>query len=137
MSDPGTMTAGGVSIRSAVPTFLAADVAATARWYADHLGFRLTGAVPEQEPYVYASLMRGGAELMLLSLEGYEKPDLRALRPDGLWDAYLRTEGVHGLYQTVEGEPFVVMPLTQQPYGDWEFEVRDPNGYVIVFGCGY
>ena len=21
----------------------------------------------------------------------------------------------------------------QQPYGDWEFEVRDPNGYVLVF----
>jgi len=26
------------------------------------------------------------------------------------------------------------MPLKQQPYGDWEFEVRDANGYVLVFG---
>jgi len=26
------------------------------------------------------------------------------------------------------------MPLKQQPYGDWEFELRDPNGYVLVFG---
>jgi hypothetical protein len=23
--------------------------------------------------------------------------------------------------------------LRKQPYGDWEFEVRDPNGYVLVF----
>ncbi len=21
----------------------------------------------------------------------------------------------------------------RQPYGDWEFEVKDPNGYVLVF----
>jgi len=27
------------------------------------------------------------------------------------------------------------MPLKQQPYGDWEFELRDPNGYVLVFGA--
>jgi len=25
------------------------------------------------------------------------------------------------------------MPLRKQPYGDWEFEVKDPNGYVLVF----
>jgi hypothetical protein len=25
------------------------------------------------------------------------------------------------------------MPLTKQPYGDSEFEVRDPNGYILVF----
>jgi hypothetical protein len=31
-------------------------------------------------------------------------------------------------------ETFVEMPLKRQPYGDWEFEVRDPNGYVLVFG---
>jgi len=24
--------------------------------------------------------------------------------------------------------------LKRQPYGDIEFEVRDPNGYVLVFG---
>jgi len=24
--------------------------------------------------------------------------------------------------------------LTKRPYGDTEFEVRDPNGYVLVFG---
>jgi hypothetical protein len=25
------------------------------------------------------------------------------------------------------------MPLRKQGYGDWEFEVRDPNGYILVF----
>jgi len=26
------------------------------------------------------------------------------------------------------------MISAEQSYGDWEFEVRDPNGYVLVFG---
>jgi len=124
-------------IRSAVPTFLVADVANTARWYAANLGFRTAGAVPQQEPYAYASLQRGPAEIMLLALADYQKPDLRDRRPSGLWDAYIRVDGVHTLYQTVEGKPFIQMPLAHQSYGDWEFEVRDPNGYVLAFGGVY
>ena len=67
-------------------------------------------------------------------MPGYEKPDLSARRPEGLWDAYIRMQGVHSLYEAVRGEAFVQMPIKRQPYGDWEFEVRDPNGYVLVFG---
>ena len=26
------------------------------------------------------------------------------------------------------------IPLMNQPYGGWEFEVQDPSGYVLVFG---
>jgi len=26
-----------------------------------------------------------------------------------------------------------LMTLRQQPYGDWEFEIKDLNGYVLVF----
>ena len=123
-----------VQIKAAVPTFLVPDVARTAAWYAERLGFRTEGAFPKEAPYVYASLQRDGAEIMLLSMPGYEKPDLSSRRPAGLWDAYLRTDGVRALYETVRDEAFVKMPLKRQPYGDWEFEVRDLNGYLIVFG---
>jgi catechol 2,3-dioxygenase-like lactoylglutathione lyase family enzyme len=126
-----------VIIHSAVPTFLVSDVATTARWYVANLGFRTAGTFPKEEPHAYASLMRGPAEIMLLALEGYQKPDLRDRRPTGLWDAYIRVDGLYALYQTVEGKPFIQMLLTHRPYGDWEFEVRDPNGYAIVFGGGY
>ena len=120
-----------------MPTFLVADVASTARWYAENLGFEMTGAFPKQEPYVYASVMRGPAEIMFLSLENYRKPDIRHLRPAGLWDAYIRVDGVHSIYEELEGKDFIQMALKQQPYSDWEFEVRDPNGYVLVFGGSY
>src|SRR5215210_6551222 len=122
-----------IHITAAVPTFLVDDVGGTARWYAEHLGFRTAGAFPANEPYAYASLQRDGAEIMLLRLEGYQKPDLTAQRPEGVWDAYVRMNGVHAFWETVWGGDFIRTPLKQQPYGDWEFEVRDPNGYILVF----
>ena len=134
MTDTTTTLETKVQIRSSVPTFWVPDVGRTARWYSEHLGFRIAGTFPKQEPYAYASLMRDAAEIMLLSLADYEKPDLRARRPDGLWDAYFRMSGVAAVYETVRDQPFVQMPLKHQPYGDWEFEVRDLNGYVLVFG---
>ena len=123
-----------IKIRSAVPTFLVRDVAVTARWYKDELGFTLAGHFPAETPYAYGSLMRDGAELMLLNLADYEKPDLTGRRPTGLWDAYFRMTGVEALYETLKGKPFMKMALKRQPYGDLEFEVRDPNGYFLVFG---
>jgi len=134
MSHNSQLVEAKIDVRSAVPTFLVADVAATARWYVENLGFTLAGHFPPEEPYSYASLMRGNAELMLLDLADYEKPDLTARRQVGLWDAYIRMSGVRELYEIVGGKPFVRTALKKQPYGDLEFEVRDPNGYILVFG---
>jgi catechol 2,3-dioxygenase-like lactoylglutathione lyase family enzyme len=121
-------------LRSAVPAFLVRDVDVTARWYAAHLGFDIAGLFPGQPPASWASLMRDGAEIMLQRLEGYRKPDLYDTRRGGVWHAYIRMSGVRALYETVRDQPFVRMPLRRQPYGDWEFEVEDLNGYVLVFG---
>ncbi|HSS20395.1 MAG TPA: VOC family protein [Pyrinomonadaceae bacterium] len=122
-----------IRMSSAVPTFLVSDVGSTVRWYVDQLGFYLSGNFPDDEPYAYASLQRNGAEIMLLRLAGYEKPDLSAQRPEGLWDAYFRMRGVHAFYEMLSSQNFINMPLKRQRYGDWEFEVRDPNGYILVF----
>ena len=137
MTDTSMTEHDAPQIISAVPTFLVSDIASTARWYEENLGFKTAGHVPDSAPYVYASLMRDAAEIMLLNLAGYEKPDIRHLRPRGLWDAYCRMRGVHAMYESVQRQSFVQMPLKHQSYGDWEFEVRDPNGYVVVFGGEY
>jgi len=134
MSDPPSPASSEIRVHSAVPTFLVDDVGATARWYAEHLGFRVMGTFPAAEPYGYASIQRGGAEIMLLRLSGYRKPDLAARRPEGMWDAYVRMDGVAALYSSMEGREFIHSSLVKRPYRDWEFEVRDPNGYVLVFG---
>ncbi|MGH7579306.1 MAG: VOC family protein [Gemmatimonadales bacterium] len=133
MTNTSPATRQDIQLTAAVPTFLVADVGGTARWYADHLGFQVAGTFPDREPYAYASLQRDGAEIMLLRMADYRKPDLSDRRPEGLWDAYVRMRGVQAFYERVRDEPFIRMPLKRQPYGDREFEVRDPNGYVLVF----
>ncbi|HKE56747.1 MAG TPA: VOC family protein [Pyrinomonadaceae bacterium] len=118
--------------RSAVPCFPVTDVGATIRWYEEQLGF-IGEPFPETEPYVFAIIYRDQVEIMLQRMEGYEKPDLYSQRPGGIWDAYIRIEGVKDLYESVQEEATIVKPLRQLPYGAWEFEVKDPNGYILVF----
>ena len=116
----------------AVPTFLVADVDATISWYQTELGFT-PDPFPEKPPYVFASVYRDGIEIMFQRLEAYQKPDLHRLRDGGVWDAYIRMEGVKEFYEAVKDKVEIKMALRQQPYGDWEFEVKDPNGYILVF----
>jgi uncharacterized glyoxalase superfamily protein PhnB len=117
---------------SVAPCFAVADIGATIRWYEEQLGF-IGDPFPSAEPYVFGILRRGNVEIMLQRVKGYEKPDLYSSRSGGVWDAYIRVEGVKDLFESVREEATIVQPLRLQPYGNWEFEVKDPNGYVLVF----
>jgi uncharacterized glyoxalase superfamily protein PhnB len=117
---------------SVAPVFVVADISATIRWYEEQLGF-IGYPFPNHEPYVFAIMNRDNIEIMLQRLVGYEKPDLYNSRPGGIWDAYFRIEGVKDLFESVRDEATIIQPLRKQPYGNWEFEVRDINGYLLVF----
>jgi uncharacterized glyoxalase superfamily protein PhnB len=119
-------------LRSLAACFPVADIGATIQWYEEQLGF-IGDPFPSQEPYVFAILRRDDVEIMLQRVDGYQKPDLYRLRDGGVWDAYISVEGVKDLYESVREEATIVQPLRKQPYGNWEFEVKDPNGYVLVF----
>jgi uncharacterized glyoxalase superfamily protein PhnB len=114
------------------PTFPVADIDATIRWYETELGFT-SYPFPENPPYVFASVCRDDVEIMFQRIEGYQKPDLYQRRSGGVWDAYIRMEGVEEFYEAVRDKVEINMPLRKQGYGDWEFEVKDPNGYILVF----
>ena len=109
-----------------------ADVGATMEWYQSKLGF-WSDPFPPDPPYVFAILFRDHIEIMLQRLENYERPDTYALRPGGVWDAYIRTKGIKDLYEGIKDEVKIISTLRQQPYGAWEFVVKDPNGYYLVF----
>ena len=119
-------------LRSLAACFPVADIDKTIRWYEEQLGF-IGYPFPPTGTHVFAILRRDDVEIMLQRLNGYEKPDLYHRRDGGVWDAYIRVEGVRDLYESVRDEATIVSPLRRQPYGNWEFEVKDPNGYVLVF----
>jgi hypothetical protein len=118
--------------RSIVPVFSVADVGATMNWYQTKLGFG-ADPFPANEPYVFAILFRDDIEIMLQRVDDYQLPDTYSLRPGGVWDAYIRSSNVKALYAEIKEEVTIVKPLRQQPYGAWEFEVKDLNGYLLVF----
>jgi len=117
---------------SIVPVFAVADVGATMNWYQTKLGF-WSDPFPENEPYVFAILLRDDIEIMLQRVVDYQKPDTYRTRDGGVWDAYIRTTEVKELYEAIKDFVNIVQPLRKQPYGAWEFEVKDPNSYVLLF----
>jgi uncharacterized glyoxalase superfamily protein PhnB len=119
-------------VESTTPCFAVADISQTTRWYEENLGFE-GDPFPPNEPYVFAILRRDDVEIMLQRLENYQKPDIYGLRSGGVWNVYIRMRGVKQLYDEVREKVEILQPLRKQPYGQWEFEVKDPNGYVLVF----
>jgi uncharacterized glyoxalase superfamily protein PhnB len=122
------------TLQSATPVFLVDNIAATMQWYERNLGFK-SDAVPKSPPHNFCILWKDDVVIFLQQLEGYQRPDLYDEREGGVWSAYLRTQGLHALYDALRGlaDVTVVQPLHRQPYGETEFEIRDPNGYVLVF----
>ena len=109
-----------------------ADVGATIRWYEGELGFQ-GDPFPSSEPFVFGILRRDDIEIMLQRVDGYAKSDLYSRREGGVWSAYFRIKGLTELYEAVKDRVDIKQPLRRQPYGLSEFEVQDPNGYILVF----
>ncbi len=119
-------------LTSAAPCFAVADVSKTIRWYEEQLGFH-GHPFPENEPHAFGILVRDQIEIMLQRVDNYQKPDLYSKRDGGVWDAYIRMKGVREFYESINDRVEILRPLQKQFYGDWEFEVKDLNGYVLLF----
>lgn len=113
--------------------FVVDDVGATIAWYRATLGFDGRGH-PETRPFEFGIMERDGVEVMLQRLPGYVRPRMYALRDGGVWDAYVRVEGVAALFEAVtRSGATIIEPLCDQPYGETHFIIEDLNGYVLVF----
>jgi uncharacterized glyoxalase superfamily protein PhnB len=120
--------------QSACPVFLVDDIASTMQWYRTVLGFE-ADPFPESPPHAFCALSRDDIEIMLQQLVGYEKPDVYPRREGGVWNVYLRMHGVRDLFDGLSkrSDVKILETICKQPYGETEFVVQDPNGYVLVF----
>jgi uncharacterized glyoxalase superfamily protein PhnB len=127
-------TAGSSPLRNATPVFLVGDIEKTMEWYRTKLGFEAE-AIPPRPPHSFCILRKDAVTIFLQQLTGYRHRDHYDEREGGVWAAYLETYNVQALYESLKSVSGVkiVQPLHHQPYGQWEFEVRDPDGHVLVF----
>jgi catechol 2,3-dioxygenase-like lactoylglutathione lyase family enzyme len=115
-------------IRQAVPLFRVSDVARSIEWYRGTLGF-IGDPFPATPPHEFAILRHRSAELMLRC----GSPPVRAQPRQYDWDVYLRLDGsdIRELFASFSSRRIVTRRLEKMFYGVAEFEITDPDGYVL------
>jgi uncharacterized glyoxalase superfamily protein PhnB len=117
-----------MAIKQAVPLLRVADLGRSMEWYRGTLGF-VGDPFPDKPPYQFAILRHGTVEIMLRG----GSPPARSKAAQYDWDAYLRLEGsrFRELFAQLSQRGIVTRRLERMFYNLAEFEITDPDGYVI------
>jgi catechol 2,3-dioxygenase-like lactoylglutathione lyase family enzyme len=121
--------------RKLTPNLLVADVSRSLAFYTDVLGFARGMTVPDEPPFVFASVTSGTVEIFFNEAANAVKeyPSL-ADRPLGLSGTmFIEVDAIDAFYATLDGKVNVTMPIVTQWYGMREFAIADPDGYLITF----
>lgn len=123
-----------VTFKSVAPSFVVADPVGTAEHYRDVLGFEILGYFGE--PTVFAMVARGGVEFHFGKADAEPQRTNLVLRAISS-DAYIWVDDVEALFQelTASGAEIIAGPI-RQVYDCVELEVRDCNGFKLVFSQG-
>ena len=123
-----------VEFKSVAPSFVVADVIATAQYYREVLGFEILGYFGE--PTVFAMVARGGVEIHFGKADAEPQRSNLELRKISS-DAYVWVNDVEALFQelTGSGADIIDGPI-RRIYDCLELEVRDCNGFKLVFSQG-
>ena len=117
------------------PNLVVNDVEASLNFYQTVLGFERGMTVPEQAPYVFASVTSGAIEIFFNDKKavGEDYPPLAAGKIGGTLTLFLEVEGIEELLSRVEkSRARVVMPIKTQFYGMREFAFEDPEGWIVT-----
>ena len=120
-------------IYSAVPVLRVANVATSAAWYAEVLGFEGDPVGPPADP-VFAILRSDDVEIMLQRVRPGVAAPRGAARLEGGWDVYLRIDDAAELREQVLRHVPAAGAIEDREYGCREFAILDPDGHVIVLG---
>jgi uncharacterized glyoxalase superfamily protein PhnB len=118
------------------PNLLVASVERSLDFYTRVLGFERGMTVPEQSPFVFASVTSGAVEIFFndAAAASKEYPGFAGKPIGATGTMFIELDGgVDALHERIRTQAPVVMPLVTQFYGMREFAIADPDGYVITF----
>jgi len=117
------------------PNLLVSNVERSLAFYCELLGFARGMTVPEQSPFVFASVTSGPVEIFLndRSTTAKESPQMAGLQMGGGNTMFIEIEGIDALHDRLKNQVTIVLPIVTQWYGVREFAITDPDGYVITF----
>jgi lactoylglutathione lyase len=117
------------------PNLLVASVERSLAFYIDTLGFTRGLTVPEQPPFVFASVTSGAVEIFFndAATAVKEYPGFAGKPIGATGTLFIEMEGVDALHDRLKPRVKIVMPIVTQFYGMREFAVEDLDGYVLTF----
>ena len=124
------------TFKKLTPNLIVADVERSLMFYTNVLGFTRGNTVPEQAPFVFASVVNGGVEIFFNEKHTAAKEfPMLAAQPIGTSGTmYLEVESgtIERLHERLKPAVTIVMPFVTQWYGVKEFVIADPDGYLIT-----
>ena len=117
------------------PNLLVASVERSLAFYIDTLGFTRGLTVPEQPPFVFASVTSGAVEIFFndAATAVKEYPGFAGKPIGATGTLFIEMEGVDALHDRLKPRVKIVMPIVTQFYGMREFAIEDVDGYVLTF----
>lgn len=113
------------------PFFIVRDVAQSVAFYRDRLGFEATYRQDD-----FAVIRRDGAQLFVKAIEGTEPSPNPRRHKWAKWDAYVAVADPDALAAEFESRRATfAAALSDTTDGQRGFEIVDPDGYVLFFGC--
>jgi len=120
---------GGVS-----PFFIVQSVPAALAFYRDQLGFEVTFQGPADDDIFFGIVRRGRAMLMFKDVGVDPLPNYQR-EPGARWDAYFYVPDPDALATEFASRNVEFLkPLTNTHDGLRGFEIKDADGYVLLFG---
>jgi len=117
------------------PNLIVSSVERSLAFYTDVLGFTRALTVPDESPFVFASVTSGPIEIFFndRSTVTKESPQMAGLAFGGGNTMFIEIDGIDALHDRITASVSIVMPIHTQWYGMREFAITDPDGYVITF----
>ena len=122
-------------LKKLTANLIVSDVARSAAFYRDVLGFTVAVTVPEASPYVFAAVQCGPVEVFLNAPEPAvaEYPAFKDRPIGGTLTLFIEVVDIARAHAELQSRVKIVMPLEHKWYGSTEFAFEDPDGYLITF----
>jgi uncharacterized glyoxalase superfamily protein PhnB len=117
------------------PNLVVKDVAAAVEFYRSVLGFQTAFTVPDNAPYVFASVTNGAVEIFFNDQKAVREdyPSLGTDPLGGTLTLFIEVAGIEEVLAAVQkAGAKITMPLKTQFYGMREFAFEDLEGWVIT-----
>jgi lactoylglutathione lyase len=123
-----------MQIKKLTPNLVVRNVEASLKFYREVLGLEKAINVPEQSPYVFASVSNGTVEIFFNDQKtvAAEYPNL-ATKIGASLTLYMEVDSLQSVLDRVQkAGAKISMPVTDQFYGMKEFAFEDGDGYTIT-----